>query len=279
MAPSQHLSPLPQSRRNPLKPGGQKESGLIIYLDQGVKRIQKRIDNRLTNRKTKAAPSEPVGYGAFWEAANDLERLVDIVWVSGSPNLQIPYLLNIAVLIVEFLPLFDVSARSSHATFCLLFKLDYAFSSLLKGRDSTTGEFLPGFEHGRSVSMTDKVRLKGIVDRTRITVVQISNRNTIAESEEVKDLMIPGTEEEVWMRTDVRQNPTTMQGLETGEEDEEEEDEDIYGWEERNIVSVYAKTIEQLGDALGGPIMGIVTDDWPTNRAEGKTNSDGCMEC
>jgi len=84
MALSQHSSPLPQPRRSPLKPGGQRESELIGYLDQGVNRIQKRVDNRLTKRKTKPAPGESLGYRAFWEAAIDLEGLLDVVWVSAS---------------------------------------------------------------------------------------------------------------------------------------------------------------------------------------------------
>lgn len=82
--PSQHPSPLPQSRRHPLKPGGSKESELIRYLDHGVNRVQKRVDNRLTNRKVKPTPGAGEGYGTFWEVANDLDGLVDVVWVSGS---------------------------------------------------------------------------------------------------------------------------------------------------------------------------------------------------
>ncbi|KAK1908046.1 hypothetical protein P3342_013366 [Pyrenophora teres f. teres] len=92
------VSPLPQPRKHPLKPGGPRESDLIRYLDHGVNSIQKRVDNRTTNRKPRPGPSEVEGYKAFWEVAKDLDGLVDVVWVSGSPNLQIPYLLNLAVL-------------------------------------------------------------------------------------------------------------------------------------------------------------------------------------
>ena len=84
VAPSQHASPLPQPRKHPLKPGGPRESDLIRYLDHGVNRIQKRVDNRMTNRKLKPVPGEEEGYKAFWEVAKDLDGLVDVVWVSGS---------------------------------------------------------------------------------------------------------------------------------------------------------------------------------------------------
>jgi hypothetical protein len=88
-APSQHASPLPQPRRTPLKPGGVKESELIRYLDHGVNNIQKRVDNRVTNRKTQPAAGEEGGYSTFVEVAKDLDGLVDVVWVSGSRKL--PY--------------------------------------------------------------------------------------------------------------------------------------------------------------------------------------------
>jgi hypothetical protein len=83
-APSQHASPLPQPRSNPLKPGGPRESELIRYLDHGVNSIQKRVDNRVNNRKVQPVPGEEEGYRAFWEVVKDLDGLVDVVWVSGS---------------------------------------------------------------------------------------------------------------------------------------------------------------------------------------------------
>lgn len=81
---SQHASALPQPRRHPLKPGGHKESELIRYLDHVVNNTQKRVDNRVTNRKSEPALGEEEGYSAFWEVAKDLDALVDVVWVSGS---------------------------------------------------------------------------------------------------------------------------------------------------------------------------------------------------
>jgi hypothetical protein len=84
VAPSQHASALPQPRRHPLKPGGPKESELIRYLDHGVNKIQKSVDNRTTNRKTKPVLGDEEGYGAFADVARDLDALVDVVWVSGS---------------------------------------------------------------------------------------------------------------------------------------------------------------------------------------------------
>ncbi|KAJ4337323.1 hypothetical protein N0V95_008372 [Ascochyta clinopodiicola] len=276
IATSQHPSPLPQPRRHPLQPGGAKESELIRYLDHGVNRIQKRVDNRVTNRKTPALLGQEEGYRAFWEVAKDLDGLLNVVWVSGSPNLQIPYLLNIAVLTADYLPQFHSTTRSAQATFRLLSKLDFAFSSLLAGHDSSTGEALPGFEAGRSVATTDKVRLKGIVDRTRLTVVRVLSGESVVGDDEDED-----EDEAMDTNADGDQKRQAAGDQETvvfeGFEDNEDEDED-QEWEERNIGSIYEKTIGELGDVLGGPPIGIITDDWGVNGTDGERRGQGFIE-
>ncbi|KAH7079937.1 hypothetical protein BKA63DRAFT_230992 [Paraphoma chrysanthemicola] len=267
---SQHASPLPQPRRHPLKPGGTKESDLIRYLDHCLNRVQKRVDNRVTNRKLKPAPGEEVGYSAFAEVAKDLDELLDVIWVSGSPNLQIPYLLNVAVLIAEFLPFFPHSERSAQATFQLLSKLDEAFASLLIGHDTASGEPLPGFENGRSVSTTDKVRLKGIVDRTRLTVVRVmSGESVVGEESDVGEAMDTDTEG----KESRRQETVQFEGFDNNDDDEEDGED-----EERSIGSVYEKTIGELGDVLGGPPIGIITEDWRPEGTNPQPSGQGFVE-
>ena len=53
-------------------------------MDHGLNQIQKRVDNRVTHRRTPALVDQEAGYQAFWEVARDLDGLVDVVWVSGS---------------------------------------------------------------------------------------------------------------------------------------------------------------------------------------------------
>ncbi|KAL6705923.1 hypothetical protein ACN47E_006202 [Coniothyrium glycines] len=261
-AQSQHASPLPQARRHPLKPGGPKESELIRYLDQGVNQTQKRVDNRMTNRTTELVPGEAVGYKAFWEVAKDLDGLVEVVWVSGSPNLQVPYLLNLAVLTADYLPLFDATTRSIQAAFRLLSKLDYAFASLLAGVDSATGERLSGFEGGRAVSTTDKVRLKGVVDRTRLIVVRVTSGESVAGEDEADDNsgepMDTDTDGEGATPGRRQESMVTFEGFENNDDDGDDNDDE---WEERHVGSVYEKTIDELGDVLGGPPIGIITEN------------------
>ncbi|OSS52838.1 hypothetical protein B5807_01964 [Epicoccum nigrum] len=277
-AASQHASPLPQPRRRPLPPGGTKETSLISYLDHGLNQIQKRVDNRATHRKTPALVGQEEGYRAFWEVAKDLDGLVDVVWVSGSPNLQMPYLLTVAVLTTEFLPLFPSTTRSAQATFGLLAKLDYAFSSLLAGRDAATGELLPGFEAGRAVATTDKVRLKGIVDRTRLTVVRVlSGESVVGEEDEAgegdADAMDTDVGKESKEGAGLGRDTVVFEGFEENEDDDEDDD-----WEERNIGAIYEKTIGELGDVLGGPPIGIITDDWGVNGADEERRGEGFIE-
>lgn len=191
-------------------------------------------------------------------------------------NLQIPYLLNIAVLAVEFLPQFHNTARSTQATFRLLSKLDYAFSSLLTGRDSSTGEALPGFETGRSVATTDKVRLKGIVDRTRLTVVRVfGGESVIGEDEEIDGEEAMGTDTESSQKAANGADTDTIvfEGFENNDEEDKNED-----WEERNIGSIYELTIGELGDVLGGPPIGIITDDWCVSGTDTERRGRGFIE-
>jgi hypothetical protein len=189
-------------------------------------------------------------------------------------NLQIPYFLNIAVLAAEFLPMFPVSDRSTQATFHLLEKLDDVFASLLTGHDAATGEFLSGFEAGRQVSTTDKVRLKGIVDRTRLAVAR-----------SIKDVVDEESESGETMTTDTEGDTPQDQGMVKfeGFDDDDDDGEDEHS-RERSIASVYEKTIGELGDVLGGPPIGIITDDWyltstgPQRRGESVEESEDAME-
>jgi hypothetical protein len=257
VVPSHHPSPLPRPRKHALKPGGPKEGELIRNLDAWVNKIQKKCDDRFKNRATYTqgvggGAGQADAYSNFEQAAKDMDGLVDVIWVSGSPNLQIPYLLNMAVMISEFLPLFK---SAPHATFMLLDKLDVAFSSLILGRDHDTNELLPGFDTGRGISTTNKVRLKGIVERTRLIVVRVMSGEMEGDDGEAMetDGDTTGGEE-----TDA-ESYVKFEGFGNNEDEEDEEDE---RWEEGQVAKVYERTIGELGDVLGGEPIGIITEDW-----------------
>lgn len=83
VAPSHHPSPLPRPRKHPLKPGGVKESFLISYLDQTITGVKRRWAKRMF-KDDEIEQGDVKGYHHFWEAAKDIDGLIDVIWVSGS---------------------------------------------------------------------------------------------------------------------------------------------------------------------------------------------------
>ncbi|KAF2666600.1 hypothetical protein BT63DRAFT_457549 [Microthyrium microscopicum] len=234
---------LPNPRSKPLVPGSAKESSFIRYLDEQLLRIQRRHANRHGNTATKT----DIGYSSFKEAIADIETLVELIWVSGTPSLQVPYLLSIALLTVDFLPSFPPSPT---ATFRLLNRLDVAFASLIQGQNVETGERLPGFERGPAVSTTQKIRIKSLVERTRMTAIRVlgpSGGTDISVQEESMD---------VDTETDYADF-----GFESDDEDEDDEldDHDI-GRREMGIARIYDRTVVELGEVLGQTPIGIITE-------------------
>ncbi|KAL8836626.1 MAG: hypothetical protein Q9170_002849 [Blastenia crenularia] len=126
-------------------------------------------------------------------------------------------------------------------------KLDLAFSSLLKGVNTATGEPLPGFggERGR-LSTTEKVRMRGIVERTRVEVVAVAG----------KEGSLAGVKNVAPVDTDTEDDFNMT------------EDDDVENWEdesshrrwEMDIAKVYEKTIVELGVALDA--AGPANDGW-----------------
>lgn len=178
-------SSLPHPRARPLRPGSEKEDTTRRYIDQALLSIARRYMRKFQPPEA----DKIVGYTSMSDVARDLSSVVDVLWISGTrmstpvtlmifkisnietASLQVPYLLNIALKVTEYITAFDPAPP---ATFRLLKKLDHAFSSLMKGEDSLTGDILPGFEGGKSAGMTktDMVRCKSLVEASRIIIVE-----------------------------------------------------------------------------------------------------------
>lgn len=126
---------------------------------------------------------EVTGYENMDEVCKDLEEVVDVLWFSGTPSLQIPYLLNVALAFNTYLPAFPPSPRP---TFALLKKLDHCFASLIVGRDVKLGDPLPGFEKRGFASVgftsTDMVRCKSLADETRMLVAMVMSNEPDVEN-------------------------------------------------------------------------------------------------
>lgn len=161
--------------------------------------------------------------------------------VLRSAPLQITFLLTIALSVTTSLQSFPFTPRP---TFSFLRKLDLAFSSLLKGVSVETGQPLPGFDGGKGqLSTTEKVRIRGIVERTRVAVVGVA-----------------GKEESL---VDVKSTPLTETDTEddfnmTADDDDVEnaEDESSHRRWEMDIARVYERTIVELGMALDASPIG-----------------------
>ena len=128
------------------------------------------------------------------------------------------------------MPSFDFAPRR---TFQLLQKLDVAFSSLLSGQNVETGDALPGFEGGRGkLTTTDKVRLRGLVERSRVAVVMAATKSSSFDG------ISKVTETEGTSTTD---DDARMTGI---------DDYDGHDRWEMKIARVYERTLVDLGAAL-----------------------------
>ena len=214
-------SALPHPRNHPLKLGSVKETAFINHVDSGIARAQGRFAKRTGPRDPNipideeaiAAAGNLPGYRNFGEAGRDLEQLIEIVWISGTPSLQISYLLSLALLLTSFIPAF--SPPSPRTMFRVLRKMDSAFASLLQGYDTETGQPLPGFETRKKiVSGTEKVRIKSSIEKTRVLVTEKLAESSVIEADDA-------------------------------DEHETEDEYDMDG------ARVYEQTLVELGDELG----------------------------
>ena len=252
---SNTVSTLPQPRSSPLRPGSSKESNLIDYVDTKLLGISRRYEKRHSTifEDDVASDIEGRGYESFGAMAQDLEKVMEVVWISGTrkkqrsscsstytdqmyaykASLQTPYLMTIALNTCSCLPSFPFEPRP---TFHLLRKLDLAFYSLLQGTNAETGKTLPGFEGGQGkLNTTEKVRMRGLVERTRVAVVEAAGK--WGNTTDAKSLAQTDTEDESTMNDDE-------------DDDEEMQVAGNYGRWEMEIARVFEKTIVELGMSL-----------------------------
>nr|OQO28182.1 hypothetical protein B0A51_04602 [Rachicladosporium sp. CCFEE 5018] len=242
-------SALPHPRSQPLRPGGSKELAFIRYVDEHLLKIQRRFAKRTTpaangqdiERDASTIWDDVQGYKSMREACKDVEELLSVIWISGTPSLQMPYLINLAAFVTDMVAGMPANPRQM---FSVLEKLDHAFASLLQGRDVDSGERLPGFENRRGVSGTEKVRVRSLIERTRRSVMES------LKSGELDDMYEPETEAE----DSEDDGGLVLEGDNpySGRELEET-------WE-MQIARVYDRTVVELGESLEAPNIGIITE-------------------
>jgi len=240
-----------------LKPGGSKESAFIRYVDERLLRIQRRFAKRETpsingdeaDRDGAAIWDSVQGYKSMREACKDIEELMGVVWVSGTPGLQIPYLINLALVLTTIIA--DMPANPKQL-FRVLAKLDHAFASLLQGKDVESGERLPGFDNRRGVSGTEKVRIRSLIERTRRSVMESLKSGELDDAYE-SDQEGETDQSEMDVDDDL-EGELILEGDGPYAPGQEEE-----SWE-MQIARVYDHTMVELGDSLETPNIGIITE-------------------
>lgn len=112
----------------------------------------------------------------------------------------------------------------------------------MRGVDVDTGLVLPGFEGGRGkLSTTEKVRLRGLVQSSRLAVVEVAGRyGDINETDNGARSRLP-TDDEFLTDDD------------TDAMRDEEFDQVSAGWE-MEIARIYERTLVELGSSLNSPV-------------------------
>ncbi|KAK7911990.1 hypothetical protein PG985_014471 [Apiospora marii] len=187
-ASSRAAAGLPHPRSKPLVPGSRKEDYARKYAESRLLHISRRY----VKKHGIPDPTDTVkGYDSFEEVCHDLEEVIFVLWFSGTPSIQVPYLLNIALAFTEYIEAFNPAPT---ATFLLLKKLDHCFASLLAGKDIRTGETLPGFEQNtrKGMTRTDMVRCKSLAEQTRLLIaVVMSNVDEVETYLPEEDESVP----------------------------------------------------------------------------------------
>ncbi|EFY91580.1 hypothetical protein J3458_014472 [Metarhizium acridum] len=233
-ASTRPIAGLPHPRGHSLRPGSSKEDMVRRYVEERLLNISRRYVKKFGNP---SPGDEVVGFKSFGEVAKELDGLVNVLWKSGTPSLQIPFLLKLASDFTQYVRSFPPSPR---ATFELLRKLDHCFASLLRGQDMETNETLPGFENGLRSGMTttDMVRCRSLVEQTRVLIVEILSSGEVDDEDEDEDTDMDGDESAA--EASGNQTPTPW------DIDEERLHMDA--------ARIYENTIVQLGERLGDPL-------------------------
>ncbi|RFU74542.1 meiotic recombination dmc1 [Trichoderma arundinaceum] len=239
-ASSRAASNLPHPRINALQPGSNKEDMVRRYVDEKLLYVSRRYVKKFGNPD----PGDTVvGFKSFGEVCKELDGIVNVLWKSGTPGLQIPFLLKLASDFTQYVRSFPPSSKAS---FDLLHKLDHCFASLLSGQDIETNETLPGFENGLRAGMTttDMVRCRSLVEQTRVLMVEVMSSGE-QEEEDDEDEEEDGDETEGGESYDA--------GGPAWDIDEDELHLDA--------ARIYENTIVHLGKRLGDSLGSIIDAD------------------
>jgi len=166
-----------------------------------------------------------------------LTRVVELLWISSAPSLQTQYLLQIASSLNEYLPGYTLGTEDWRSVFVLLDKLDRCFHALVTA------------QVGGGLNMTEKVRLRSLVEATRPHVVKLleaGRSEALGTSTECGSPLELRAED----RTEGPPTPDTATATETDSDSEDDmdmdeeslQDEDNLEWE-IEVSRIYARYV------------------------------------
>ena len=80
---------LPTPRVRPLRAGSQKEVAFINYVDSKILHINRRYAKKFSSDRGEV-DEEARGYDTFEDVVEDLDHVLDVVWVSGTRKWTCP---------------------------------------------------------------------------------------------------------------------------------------------------------------------------------------------
>ncbi|PHH70487.1 hypothetical protein CDD80_5986 [Ophiocordyceps camponoti-rufipedis] len=231
---------LPHPRHNALRPGSSKEDMVRRFVEERLLNASRRYVKKFGDADS---ADDVIGFANFTEACRELDAIVNVLWLSGTPSLQIPFLLKLASDFTQYVRAFPPAPKAS---FALLAKLDHCFASLLCGQDIDSGDTLPGFENGLRAGMTvtEMVRCRSLVEQTRVLMVEVMSSGPQEEEDDDDD----EDEDEELSTAGGDQTPTPW-------------DIDL-DKQHMDSARVFQYTIVQLGNRLGDS---LVSDNVPQN--------------
>lgn len=158
------------------------------------------------------------GFTRFGQVIAEIDGLLNVVWISATIEIQIPYLLALAGNFRGFMHSFDFDTDS----FFLARKFDQAFSQLL-----TTAQ--PNSSTAHTIDKTEKVRIRSLAEETRFEMVDVASRNGYDTSRTAGDA---DEDDDYDLETDASQPSDTQSPSQSIA---------------LNLGKVYEKTLEILG--------------------------------
>lgn len=161
---------LPPQKPSPI-PGSEEETQLRGRISTGIERVTYR---QMKSEMGMDAPDTHIShrrYENFKEFATDVDALVDLLWSSASPSIQVESLISLAGITEMALPTHPFDGP---AALTLLHKFDEVFVALCTGIDPVTGESLvEGQDRRPLVTQTQKVRIRSLAETTRYKVFSV----------------------------------------------------------------------------------------------------------